>query len=271
MQADIDNEDFFFTGQTPKVGEENSKLPRYFPINGVMGIEWMQLRKPLALRKHKHKKGENPHEYYYSQMQLYLPFTDESELLPDDQRACIQKYTEKEKEIIEIKGQVIKHLAEVEKGRERAEEILANDVGNILDPTNEQENEDAASEDVILEHPDLHVLDPGDIVNTSESNQQVYRRTDLVNNEELSAKILLLDKDQRMVIDIGVNYAKKYMQARKNNIPRPKAPLIIVHGGAGTGKSTVIDALSSVTEKIFRKAGDDPNHPYILRLSLIHI
>ena len=68
-----------------------------------------------------------------------------------------------------------------------------------------------------------------------------------------------------MVIDIGVTYAKKYIQASKNNLARPKAPLVIVHGGAGTGKSTVIDALSSVTEKILRKAGDDPNHPYILR------
>jgi len=52
-----------------------------------------------------------------------------------------------------------------------------------------------------------------------------------------------------MVVDIGVNYAKKYLQASKHNLARPLAPLVIVHGGAGTGKSTVIDALSSVTEK----------------------
>ena len=159
----------------------------------------------------------------------------------------------------------MKHLAEVEEGRERAEEILANEIGNILDPANEQENEDAVTENVVQEHPELFVLDPGDIANTADSNQQVYRRTDLVNDDELSEKILKLDEDQRLVIDIGVNYAKKYLQASKNNVARPKAPLVIVHGGAGTGKSTVIDALSSVTEKIFRKAGDDPNHPYILR------
>ena len=40
---------------------------------------------------------------------------------------------------------------------------------------------------------------------------------------------------------------------------------MIVHGGAGTGKSTVIDTLSQSLERIFRKPGDDPNHPYILR------
>ena len=37
------------------------------------------------------------------------------------------------------------------------------------------------------------------------------RRTDLINDDELSVKILKLDKDQRMVIDVGVNYAKKYL------------------------------------------------------------
>ena len=263
--ADIDNEDYIFTGQTPIVGEKYLKLPRYIPINGLMGKEWLLLRKLLALRMHKHKKSENPHEYYYSEMQLYTPFRHESELIPEDLSKCKQKYEKNIKTILNIKGQVMKHLAEVEKGRERAEEILANEIGNILDPANEQENEDAAAEEVILEHPDLHVLDPGDIANTAESNQQVYRRTDLINDDELSVKILKLDKDQRMVIDVGVNYAKKYLQANKNNLARPKAPLVIVHGGAGTGKSTVIDALSSVTEKIFRKAGDDPNHPYILR------
>ena len=155
-----------------------------------MGKEWMQLRKPLALRMHKHKKSENPHEYYYSEMQLYKPFRHESELIPDDLSKCKQKYEKNIKTILNIKGQVMKHLAEVEKGRERAEEILANEIGNILDPANEQENEDAAAEDVILEHPDLHVLDPGDITNTSESNQQVYRRTDLIGDDELSAKFL---------------------------------------------------------------------------------
>ena len=55
------------------------------------------------------------------------------------------------------------------------------------------------------------------------------------------------------------------MKATKAKLARPLAPLVIVHGGAGTGKSTVIDVLSQMLEKIFRQAGDDPNHPYIIR------
>jgi len=151
-----------------------------------MGTQWMQLRKPIALRMHKHKKGENPHEFCYSEMQLYLPFRNEVELLPDDERACMYRYRERKEEFIAIKGQVMKHLAEVQEGRERAEEIHANEVGDILDPANEQENEDAITENIDQSHPELYVLDPGDITNSTESNQQVYRRTDLVNDDELS-------------------------------------------------------------------------------------
>jgi len=140
----------------------------------MMGTQWMQPRKPLALRMHKHKKGENPHEYCYSEMQLYLPFRTESELFPDDERACIDRYMGEKDEILKIKGQVMKHLTEVQEERERAEEIHANEVGDILDPANEQENEDAITENIDQSHPELYVLDPGDITNSTESNQQVY-------------------------------------------------------------------------------------------------
>ena len=75
----------------------------------------------------------------------------------------------------------------------------------------------------------------------------------------------MLDIDQRIVVDIGVDYAKKCERAGKSKCNKPTAPLVIVHGGAGTGKSTVIDALSQSLEQIFRKPGDDPNHPYLIK------
>ena len=56
----------------------------------------------------------------------------------------------------------MKHLTAVEEGRERAEEILANEIGDQLDSNIAQENEDAvlAGAD---EHPDLFVLNPPDV------------------------------------------------------------------------------------------------------------
>ena len=42
-------------------------------------------------------------------------------------------------------------------------------------------------------------------------------------------------------------------------------PLLIVQGGAGTGKSTVIDVISQQMEKILRTPGDNPDHPYVIK------
>ena len=44
-------------------------------------------------------------------------------------------------------------------------------------------------------------------------------------------------------------------------------PLLTVQGGAGSGKSMVIDIVSQHVEKILREPGDNPNHPYILKLA----
>ena len=41
--------------------------------------------------------------------------------------------------------------------------------------------------------------------------------------------------------------------------------LIAVQGGAGTGKSSVIDVLSQHMKRILRSSGDNPEHPYIIK------
>ena len=47
----------------------------------------------------------------------------------------------------------------------------------------------------------------------------------------------------------------------------PKPPLLMVHGGAGAGKSTVIKVLSSLSIKILQQTGDSIDQPYVLRTS----
>ena len=74
-----------------------------------------------------------------------------------------------------------------------------------------------------------------------------------------------LDKEQRLVLNIGVSFAKNVIKAKNAGTASPNAPLLIVQGGAGTGKSTVIEAVSQQMEKIFRKSGDNPFHPYIIK------
>ena len=62
-------------------------------------------------------------------------------------------------------------------------------------------------------------------------------------------------------------YAKDMTKPNNNFTMNLKPPLMIVQGGAGTGKTRLIDVLTQQVERIMRKPGDNPSHPYILKLA----
>ena len=59
-------------------------------------------------------------------------------------------------------------------------------------------------------------------------------------------------------------YAKNLVKGQKKGNFVSSAPRVIVVGGAGSGKSTVIHVLTQWVHKTLRKSGDDPQCPYIL-------
>ena len=78
----------------------------------------------------------------------------------------------------------------------------------------------------------------------------------------MADKVRLLDVDQRLAFEIILKYGRDFVKATKKCNPRPKAPLLLVHGGAGTGKSHLINVMCQSLEKTFRTRGDDPSNPY---------
>ena len=62
--------------------------------------------------------------------------------------------------------------------------------------------------------------------------------------KELKENTALLDPFQRRVIDIGIQYAKEIKKAEKEGNPCPDPPHLMVHGGAGSGKTFVIKILA---------------------------
>jgi excinuclease UvrABC ATPase subunit len=53
-----------------------------------------------------------------------------------------------------------------------------------------------------------------------------------------------MDPDQRKVVDIGVQYAQNIRKsALSKSSYKPLPPLVVVHGGAGCGKSFVISTV----------------------------
>ena len=74
-----------------------------------------------------------------------------------------------------------------------------------------------------------------------------------------------LDNYQREVINIGVKYAKDIVKSKREGNITPTAPLLMVHGGAGAGKSTVIKVLAQWMQKILQKEGDDLECPCVVK------
>ena len=180
---------------------------------------------------------------------------------------CKQKYYERLEEINYVKSIVMPHLERVEEGQARAKEITKEEeaIANLLDP--EKEQEDAECEEEGFEAPGEFIdLDPDAIKSDRITKQDgLYKIIELEDIDVLMEQTRPLDRDQRMVLDTVINYAKQLVKCSSTKSPNPSAPRLIVQGGAGCGKSHVINLVAKWMEIIFRSPGDHPDHPYTLR------
>ena len=248
---------------------ELHSLPKMIQLREAQPGEprFMRIRSRNVVRYHKFNKTKNPHEYYYAQLQMYSPFNSETELEPDDLEKCKLLFNQRslhndQLKIQNVKSVLMPHLEYVEEGVARAEEMVESNVGATLDPELEQDNDDC--EDIgVTEHQDFIFKDPTDL-NITAVEVRRYKPIDLCEGDVLDSMTRNIDEDQREVLEIGVHYAKSIVKAKKSK-EKIFPPLLIVQGGAGTGKSTVIDILSQQMEKVLRTGGDNPDHPYIIK------
>ena len=138
-------------------------------------------------------------------------------------------------------------------------------IGDTLDAANAQEDGDCEEEGV-HDHPDFLVKDPEELAMTEVVRREnMYRKIELYEDETIEKMSRGLDEDQRFVLDKAITYAKNLVKAENNRNVITNALLVIIQGGAGSGKSEVIDVVSQQVERVLRKAGDNPSHPYILK------
>ena len=132
----------------------------------------------------------------------------------------------------------MEHLETVDEGTERAKEVIESNAGVILDAANEQENAECEAEELI-DHPDFLVkdIDQLDNMQMESTNKRQYKKIELYSDDNIERMTLQLDGEQRIVLDIAVDYAKNIIKAKKEAMLPPKPPLLIVQGGIGTGKS----------------------------------
>ena len=165
----------------------------------------------------------------------------------------------------------MEHLESVEEARyfveEATKELNLDEVGAELDPAKEQADADCHEE---LEeiHPEYLHLDTVNIEECEESSKKIgsiYRSIDLPNVRDLKEKTRQLDKFQKEAVNILVKFAKDIIKSHCEGNPVPEPPNLMVHGGAGSGKSFLIKILAYWTQHILQKPGDAFNQPYVIK------
>ena len=183
---------------------------------------------------------------------------------------CIEDYEKYKEGIKKVKAKVMEWLEDVEEARYFVEEVMKNNVdveetGENMDPEMHQEDTECEMEGIEEDDTYRH-LDPEGLKDQNlPDNRNWYRKLEMIDQSELERKTCRLDKWQRQVIDVALKFVRgvrKYTNG-VDSLPRPDN--LVVIGGAGSGKSTVIECLAQWCHRMLEKAGDDPNSPYILK------
>ena len=251
-------------------GDETEKIPLPDFIELENG-KVMKLRKfDAVVRRHKFKADKEEHEYFFSELLLFWPWRYESELFPDDAEKCAALYKRVKPLIDKVKQELFPHLTDVELGREMVEnfEYDINEIGVTVDVDGEQ----AVDPDEVAElAEEYRGLDPdGFEVNQDQSDIRsnpipFFRAPPVLDMDTLVEKTRKLVWEQMLVLQIVISYCRDLAMIHKTGRPMPvEPPLLIVHGGAGTGKSMLINLLSLWVQKILTVSGDDPCSPYLI-------
>ena len=165
------------------------------------------------------------------------------------------------------------HQLDVEEGREMVEKYefdKTEETGMDVDPDGEQQlNDDGeVSIEDATEYLGLHpeeLIDDSDIAEVPLPDKMYHVNT-IMDMDTLLEETRHLCSEQRVVLNIIISYCKDLKRSSSSpSVSCPKAPLLVVHGGAGTGKSTLINVLSQWIHKILQLPGEDYECPYVIR------
>ena len=250
-------------------------LPKYIELSNCKpgDAKYLRLRSfPLAIKQFMFNKESREHEYHYSELLLYRPFRDERKFRQDDPIECVKLYLEKEQgeeitKIQKVKSIVMEHQESVAEGKAKAQEILNEEIGEQIDPEFEQEINEAENEGDV-EHPDYPELVPPieeDVIEKKRPSS-VGCKIILESEDKHYENLRKLDFEQQLVHQEILTLVKGIQKYRNNCLTTkyPKQLKLVVQGGAGCGKSHLINTGIQTTERTIRKQADNPDHPCII-------
>ena len=245
----------------------NHPLPRHIRLLDGLGL--MRLRYyPAVLRFHTSKKKEG-YEQYYSEMQLFTHWrNEEKEFHPENEVACLKMYDNRAEEILNNKKAIFPGEETIEMLESANWELMQpTHLIETLDPQGEQEGNDDMIEG-IDDDPEFESFAYTGNLNLSYqencSDAVRYKQIQVPNDLELNKMTQALVPEQMNVLRKVVSSCKDIVKARHNPLVKPKPVRLIVHGGAGVGKSKTIHSIARHAEKILRERGNNPLHPSVI-------
>ena len=243
------------------LGSKGRKLPKKIELKNLYPGEPKLMKKrtyPAALRYHKLHAANEPIKFMLSEIMLYVPLTEEVplEFVNEIYNDSLDGVTK----VDLVKQQVMEYLEDVTEARYFVDEVMKEldieKIGQVMDPNLEQNNDDCEAEE-FGGHPEFQHLDP-DLLDNNENtySKSIYRKIEIKCLKTLKENTRSLDIYQRKVVDIGVKYSKDIVKSRKNCRKQPEPIYLMVHGGAGAGKSTVINILAQWVQNILEKEGN---------------
>ena len=250
--------------------EEDIYLPKYINLKDSMG--YMRLRgKRIVLRFHSSKKKET-HEGFYSEMFLFSHWRMEvTELHPDDPEECQKAYEVRFEEIKRVRedffhGEEVLNLLEFGDISDKVPQHIIDE----LDNQGAQDQADA-EEEGLVDDPDFVTFQwQGDDDEQPKSKRKEnldcakFKRITLPSNEHLIAMTRQLVTEQKIILRDVIKYCKSVRRARDSQHVKISPIRMIIHGGAGTGKTFLNKVLAYHAEKILRQPGDHPDKPRVL-------
>ena len=273
---EVSDEDKFNFIMTYKDEIKRKPLRRIIKLKNPQPGECSMMRKrtfPAALRFQKVKEENSPDKFMLHELMLYSPQRDEIEI-DKVLELYLEQYNGKRKVDI-VKNQVMEFLESVEEARYLVDLAKNNmdleETGLKLDPQKEQDNADCSEEEIDEEEAQEEAqlyghLNPEHVDIKEESSKHgFHKRIEIPDDSVLKETTRNLDEYQREVLNIAIKYSKDLVKARKFPNKPPNSPLLMVHGGAGAGKSFVIKSVSHWVKKILKQSGDSADHPYVVR------
>merc|ERR1712051_495136 len=221
---------------------------------------------PAVLRIHTKKGG---YEQYYSEMQLFTHWRDEKEeFKPESEEECKKEYERRIQEIESNKKSIYPGEETIDMLETcTLESMKPIHLADTIDGAGEQANNDDMIEGII-DDPEYETFGyTGNLI--LENGQPAYSSSKfkpISIPDELELKHLTrrLVPEQMNVLRQVVTSCKDQVKARKNKKVKPKPVRLIVHGGAGVGKSATINAVEKHVDKILRTKDTGVYQPTVL-------